>query len=304
MACMDSICRGEFRLPLSQVNPYVLNEVTDSSQSQIYGKWRTHKLKMTSLDKNVKKEILALIPARGGSKSIPRKNIYPVAGKPLIVYSILQALKSKYITRVIVSTDDEEIAALSKQWGAEVPFMRPTEFSQDHSLDIEVFVHALQWLKKNESYQPELVVHLRPTGPVRRVALIEQAIEAILDCPEADALRSVQIAKQNPYKMWSIENGFLKPILQLKGIKEPYNMSRQKLPKTYWQNGTLDITRPRTILEKKSMMGDKILAFEINEPAYDLDYPEDIPVIEKALEMLEKGDHPSDLGQQEERFPS
>jgi len=259
---------------------------------------------MTSLDKNTKKEILALIPARGGSKSIPRKNIYPVAGKPLIVYSIQQALKSKYITRVIVSTDDEEIAALSKQWGAEVPFMRPTEFSQDHSLDIEVFVHALQWLKKNESYQPELVVHLRPTGPVRRVALIEQAIEAILDCPEADALRSVQIAKQNPYKMWSIENGFLKPILQLKGIKEPYNMSRQKLPKTYWQNGTLDITRPRTILEKKSMMGDKILAFETNEPAYDLDYPEDIPVIEKALEMLEKGDHPSGLGQQEERFPS
>ena len=159
-------------------------------------------------------------------------------------------------------------------------------------------------VKKNEAYQPTLVVHLRPTGPVRRVALIEQAIEAILDHPEADALRSVQIAKQNPYKMWSIENGFLKPILQLKDIKEPYNMSRQKLPKTYWQNGTLDITRPRTILEKKSMLGDKILAFEINEPAYDLDYPEDIPVIEKALEILEQGDNPSDLGQQEERFPS
>ena len=259
---------------------------------------------MTSPNISAKKEILALIPARGGSKSIPRKNIYPVAGKPLIAYSIQQALESEHITRVIVSTDDKEIANVSRKWGAEVPFTRPTEFSQDHSLDLEVFDHALQWLKKNEAYQPELVVHLRPTGPVRRVALIDQAIEAILDHPEVDALRSVQIAKQNPYKMWFIENGFLKPILQLEGIKEPYNMPRQKLPKTYWQNGTLDITRPRTILEKQSMMGEEILAFEINEPAYDLDYPEDIHAIEKALEMLEQDDHSSDFDQQGERFPS
>ena len=109
-------------------------------------------------------KIIALIPARGGSKSIPRKNIYPVAGKPLIAHSIRQALESKYISRVIVSTDDEEIADVSRQWGAEVPFMRPAEFSQDQSLDIEVFDHALRWLKKNEAYEPELVVHLRPTG--------------------------------------------------------------------------------------------------------------------------------------------
>ena len=249
-------------------------------------------------------KIIALIPARGGSKSIPRKNIYPVAGKPLIAHSIRQALESKYIARVIVSTDDEEIAEVSRKWGAEVPFMRPAEFSQNQSLDIEVFDHALRWLKKNEAYEPELVVHLRPTGPVRRVARIDQAIETILAQPEADALRSVQIAKQNPYKMWFIENGLLKPILQLEGIAEPYNMPRQKLPKTYWQNGTLDITRAKTVLEKKSMMGEKIIAFEINDPAYDLDYLEDIPEIEKALELLEQGDQPDGFDQQEERFPS
>ena len=249
-------------------------------------------------------KIIALITNREGSKSIPRKNIYPVAGKPLIAHSIRQALESKYISRVIVSTDDEEIADVSRQWGAEVPFMRPAEFSQDQSLDIEVFDHALRWLKKNEAYEPELVVHLRPTGPVRRVARIDQAIEALLAQPEADALRSVQIAKQNPYKMWFIENGLLKPILQLEGIAEPYNMPRQKLPKTYWQNGTLDITRPKTVLEKQSMMGEKIIAFEINDPAYDLDYLEDIPEIEKALELLEQGGQPDGLDQQEERFPS
>ncbi len=259
---------------------------------------------MTSSDTNTQTKILALIPARGGSKGIPRKNILPVAGKPLIAHSIQQALESKHITRVIVSTDDEEIADISRKWGAEIPFMRPAEFSQDQSLDIEVFDHALQWLIENEEFQPELVVHLRPTGPVRRVASIDRAIETILAHPEADALRSVQIAKENPYKMWFIENGLLKPILQLEGIAEPYNMPRQKLPKTYWQNGTLDITRPRTVLEKKSMMGEQILAFEINEPAYDLDYPEDIPEIERALEMLGKGSLPNDSDQQGERFPS
>ena len=104
--------------------------------------------------------------------------------------------------------------------------------------------------------------------------------------------------------MWSIEKGLLKPVIQLEGVKEPYNLPRQKLPKIYWQNGTLDITRPRTILDKRSMMGDKILAFEIKEPAYDLDYPEDIPAIENALQMLEQGEHPNDPEQQGERFPS
>jgi CMP-N,N'-diacetyllegionaminic acid synthase len=250
------------------------------------------------------KKILALIPARGGSKGIPRKNIYPIAGKPLIAYSIQQALESKYITRVIVSTDDEEIADISRKWDAEIPFMRPAEISQDQSLDIEVFDHALRWLKENEDYQPELVIHLRPTGPVRNVADIEQSIETILAHPEADSLRSVHIAKQNPYKMWFVGNGLLKPILQLEGILEPYNMPRQKLPKTYSHDGTVDIIRPRTILEKKSMTGETILAYQINVPTYDLDYPEDIPAIEEALAKLKKGKCQSDSGPQEERFPS
>jgi N-acylneuraminate cytidylyltransferase len=259
---------------------------------------------MTSNNKNTGKKILAIIPARGGSKSIPRKNLYPIAGKPLIAYSIQHAMESKYINRVIVSTDDKEIADISQKFGAEVPFIRPVEFSQDHSLDIEVFDHALRWLKKNHNYQPELVVHLRPTGPVRRVSDIERAIEFILDHPEADALRSVQIAKQNPYKMWFIENGLLKPILKLEGTKEPFNMPRQQLPKTYWQNGMLDITRPKTIFEKKSMMGEKILAYKVSEATYDLDYLEDIPAIEKALKILKQDPETKYFFQQEEQFPS
>ena len=133
--------------------------------------------------------ILALIPARGGSKGIPRKNLVPLLGKPFIAYSIEQALASAWITRTVVSTDDAEIAAAARQFGAETPFMRPAEFAQDHSLDLEVFQHALRWLKKEEGYTCDLVVHLRPTGPVRRVEVIDEAIELMLAHPEADALR-------------------------------------------------------------------------------------------------------------------
>ena len=123
----------------------------------------------------VHRQVLALIPARGGSKGIPRKNIISIAGRPLIAYTIEQAQRSQHINRVIVTTDDEEIAAVSRSFGAEVPFLRPGAFAQDLSPDIDVFRHALGWLQGHEGYAPELIVHLRPTGPVRRVELIDQA---------------------------------------------------------------------------------------------------------------------------------
>src|SRR4029079_15801507 len=136
-------------------------------------------------------EILAIVPARGGSKSIPRKNLIPVGGKPLIAYSIEHARTSRLVTRTIVSTEDAEIAEVARAHGAEVPFLRPAQYADDMSPDIDVFRHALQWLGDNEVYRPDLVVHLRPTGPVRRVELIDQAIALMLEHPEADALRSV-----------------------------------------------------------------------------------------------------------------
>ena len=111
-------------------------------------------------------QILALIPARGGSKGVPRKNVMMLDGKPMIAYSILQAQASQRINRVVVSTDDEEIAAVAREWGAEVPFMRPAEYAQDLSPDIDVFRHALTWLRDNQNYEPEMVVHLRPTQGV------------------------------------------------------------------------------------------------------------------------------------------
>lgn len=235
----------------------------------------------------VKTEVLALIPARGGSKGIPRKNIRDFAGYPLIAYSILAALRARLVTRVIVSTDDEEIAAIARQWGAETPFLRQSELAQDNTLDLPVMLHALEWLEKNEGYTPEVVVWLRPTSPVRPVDCVDDAIQLLLEHPEADSVRGVVPAGQNPYKMWRITegSGFMQPLIGVDGIKEAYNAPRQVLPSVYWQTGHIDAIRSRVILQKQSPTGDVILPLQI-DPRFtvDIDQPSDW----KAAEMLVK----------------
>ena len=129
--------------------------------------------------------VLALIPARGGSKSIPRKNVMEIGGKPLIAWSINQALASARITRVVVSTERSPRSHRSpKSTGAEVPFVRPAEYAQDLSPDIDVFRHALEFLARREAYQPDIVVHLRPTGPVRHVEDIDAAVDLLASQPD------------------------------------------------------------------------------------------------------------------------
>ncbi|MCD6356290.1 MAG: acylneuraminate cytidylyltransferase [Anaerolineaceae bacterium] len=218
-----------------------------------------------------KKEILALIPARGNSKSIPRKNIRKFAGYPLIAYSITAALRSKHVTRVIVSTDNEEIARISREFGAETPFMRPDELARDDTNDFPVFYHALRWLEENEGYKPDLIVQLRATSPIIPVGLIDRAIEMMFNHPEADSVRGVVPSGQNPYKMWLIQlDGSLRPILSVDGLKEPYNSPRQKLPQTYWQTGHIDVIRRKTIMNKRSMSGDLIFPIML-DPSYAID---------------------------------
>lgn len=232
--------------------------------------------------------ILALIPARGGSKGIPRKNTMRLGGRPLIAYSILHAKASRRINRVVVSTDDAEISSIAKEWGAEVPFVRPAQYALDSSPDIDVFRHALNWLKENEGYEPEMVVHLRPPGPVRRVELIDDAIDLLAGRPDADAVRSVSPAVQTPYKMWSIKaDGYLAPLLHVEGTVDCQSLPRQQLPNVFWQNGYVDVIRPRAVLEKNSMWGEHVLPFVVAETLFELDYPEDIPAIEEALKRVE-----------------
>jgi len=203
-------------------------------------------------------EIIAIIPARGGSKSIPLKNIKDFCGKPLIVHTIEASLACPLINRTIVSTDSEKIAEIALAAGAEVPFMRPDVHAQDDTLDLPVFVHCLKWLKENEGYEPDIVVHLRPTSPLRTVAMIEKAIQTLMDDPDADSVRAVCEPSQNPFKMWEIEkDGYMSPLVKT-DIEEQYNQPRQKLPTVYWQNGYIDVTRRTTLLEKNSMTGTRL----------------------------------------------
>jgi CMP-N-acetylneuraminic acid synthetase len=238
----------------------------------------------------VKPEVLAIIPARGGSKSIPRKNIRLLAEHPLIAYSIAAGLAAGMVTRVIVSTDDEEIAEVAHRYGAEIPFLRPLEYSQDTTPDLPVFQHALYWLAENENYQPEVVVQLRPTSPFRRVAHIDGAVTRLLENPAADAVRTVCVPFQNPFKMWRITgDGFMRPIgIELGFLNEPYNQPRQALPEVYWQTGYVDAARASVMLEKDSMTGDCILPLVIDPSEWiDIDSPDDWRWAERLLESGE-----------------
>lgn len=208
-----------------------------------------------------KPEVLAVIPARGGSKGIPRKNIRDFAGYPLIAYSIQAGLLAETVTRVVVSTDDEHIAEVARQYGAETPFLRPSELAQDRTPDLPLFDHALGWLAEHENYHPDAVVQLRPTSPIRPVGLVDEAVRILMAHPEADCVRGVVPAGQNPHKMWRIDesSGRMKNLLDVPGIAEPYNAPRQALPPVYWQTGHVDAIRTRCILEKRSLTGDVIL---------------------------------------------
>lgn len=217
-------------------------------------------------------EILALIPARGGSKGIPHKNIRSFAGYPLIAWSIAAAKRSSLVTRVIVSTDDEEIMTVAREWGAETPFLRPSELAQDHTTDLPVFEHALKWLEDMEGYRPEVVVQLRPTSPIRPKTMVDDAIRILLNHEDADCVRGVVPAGQNPFKMWRFngEGKPLNPLLDVEGLPEPYNAPRQILPPVYWQTGHIDAIRVSTITRKKSLTGNVIYPLVI-DPKYTVD---------------------------------
>lgn len=211
-------------------------------------------------------QVLAIIPARGGSKGVPGKNIKPLAGRPLIAYAIDNARQSKYIQRVIVSTDDPAIAETAQGLGAEVPFLRPTELASDTATDLPVFQHALGFLAQREGYRPEMVAHLRPTAPLRTATHVDAGIELLMANPEADAVRSVCPAPKHPCKMWKFTEGRLEPFLPASICgPEAYNLGRQQLPPAYIQNGSVDITRWRTVMEMNSMTGKRILGLLMAE---------------------------------------
>lgn len=213
--------------------------------------------------------VLTLIPARGGSKSIPRKNLKTLGSHPLIAYSIAAGRQADCKPRVIVSTDDEEIASVARAYDAEVPFMRPAELAEDRTLDLPVFRHALEWLESHEGYRPEIVIQLRPTSPFRPAGMVDKAVQILQAHPDATSVRGIVPSGQNPYKMWRADGpGPMRPLLNT-DIEEAYNQPRQALPSTYWQTGHIDAIRPEVILSG-SMSGRSIYPLHI-DPKYMVD---------------------------------
>ena len=225
--------------------------------------------------------VLAIIPARGGSKGIKRKNLREINGKSLVGISVQHALNAKLVTRTIISSEDEIIIEEARRYGAEVPFVRPMELADDHVLDIPVFEHALIFLKEKENYIPDIVVHLRPTAPYRKPEWIDEAIQLLIDRPDADSVRSVSEPDKHPYRMFRIdEKGFLDPLMKHEHAI-PYLLRRQDLPKMYYYNCVIDVTRSETIFKKHSMTGDKILPYIMNpDDVIDIDAPDDLKILE------------------------
>jgi len=221
--------------------------------------------------------IIGIIPARGGSKGINRKNLAMIKNKPLVGHSIDHAFSSSFISRVIVTTEDKEIRDVALDYGADVPFIRPAELAEDHVLDLPCFQHALNFINENEGYKADIVVHLRPTAPYRKSKWIDEAIELLIENPKADSVRSVSIPDKHPYRIFQIDKyGYLDPIMKHEH-PTPYNLRRQDLPVMYYYNCVIDVTKPTTIFDKNSMTGDKIIPYIMNpDEVIDIDTPFDL----------------------------
>ncbi|MBL7070816.1 MAG: acylneuraminate cytidylyltransferase family protein [Candidatus Omnitrophica bacterium] len=239
------------------------------------------------MEKNAKREVLAVIPARGGSKGIPGKNLTPLCGRPLIQYTIDAARSSAFISRIIVSSDDDEIISHCQRQNIEAPFKRPAEYGRDDAPMIDVIRHALSYLKKNQDYSPDFIVLLQPTSPLRQSRHIDEALEALMRS-DADSVVSITEVPHNfnPYSLMKLENGLLKPFLDY----DEKNNQRQKKPKFYARNGAaIYAFTYRCIAEKESIYGDKILPYFMGrDESVDIDSIFDLKSAEILLNKRER----------------
>ena len=227
---------------------------------------------------------LAIIPARGGSKGIPRKNVCILGGYPLIAYSIALAAMSEQIERVLVSTDSEEIAAIARYYGAEVPFLRPSLHSQDNSTDRGFLLHAMSWFKDNNENLPEYWVHLRPTTPFREASIVDQAILQIMNNPDSTSLRSGHTAPESPFKWFQRDdNGYFKGILKDESRVEYYNLPRQDFPAVYIPDGYVDILKASFVLNSENLHGERMLGF-VSPVCHEIDTENDLELLEFQLQ--------------------
>jgi CMP-N,N'-diacetyllegionaminic acid synthase len=229
---------------------------------------------------------LAIIPARGGSKSVPRKNLHPLGGRPLIAWTIASARAAKSLDRIVVSTDDAEIAALARREGADVPFLRPSAIAADDTPDLPVFQHVLAELAMRESYVPDAVVHLRPTQPFRTAEEID-AVVALLRTSGADCVKSIRPVTEHPFKMYRTRDGRLAPYVETEERRRRGpDVPRQSLERLYLSAGLVDAIR-REVIEAGSTEGRVVVPYLVDVTRYvNLDSPRDFEIAEALLRTL------------------
>jgi CMP-N-acetylneuraminic acid synthetase len=230
--------------------------------------------------------ILGIIGARSGSKSIPHKNIRDLNGKPLFAWIAEAAQKSKYPIRLIMSTDSEEYADLARKHGVEVPFLRPAELSGDKVPDWDYLNHAAVWMRDNEHWQADIILRLPPTTPLCRPEHIDGCIDALLNDPEATSSRTIVTASKHPYKLWKKNGNYLEPFLseEQTGLKDAHNLPRQSFPEAFSHVDVIAL-RWKTLVEDRAMAGDHVRFFEIKkEDAVDIDTEIDFMFAEQLLQ--------------------
>jgi N-acylneuraminate cytidylyltransferase len=239
---------------------------------------------------NIKElNILGLVPARGSSKGIPRKNIHMLAGKPLLAYSIQHGKDSEYVSRVVCSTEDDEIAEAARKWGAEVPFKRPDVYSADYANDAGFTKHAIEWLRDNDNWMADIVTILRPTNPTRNHKDIDKSIELIARNDDAHSVIGVVKPSKSPYKMWKRSTTkFMVPLLTSE-VFEQYNSARQLLPEVLAPSGYIHVVRADVVLRDTSVVGYKVMPYEMEiESMIDIDSEEDFKKAEKYFAKISK----------------
>lgn len=222
------------------------------------------------------KRILGIIPARGGSKGLPRKNVLSLCGKPLIVWTIEAARASAHLDYIMVSTDNEEIAAVARHHGAEVPFMRPAEFATDTSSTMDAVFHALDTLKINGQHY-DYVALLEPTSPLRKKDDIDRGIKTLLEMPQMDALVSLGVIQlEHPRIVKKVVDGLVKPYTDLPGVSR-----RQEADNAYFPYGVLYLAKTEALYRDKTFYPKKLMPFFIERwQNYEVDDKLDFEIIE------------------------
>ncbi len=230
--------------------------------------------------------ILGVVGARSGSKSIPHKNIRPLMGKPLMSWIIEAARRSPLVSRVVLSTDSPEYQEVGRRFGAEAPFLRPAELASDTASDIDYLAHAVQWLEQNENWKPDIILRLPPTTPLCKTETIDACIQLLLDDPTATSARAIAPAPKHPYKLWKIKGDEILPFIpkEVTGFTEPSNMARQFYKPAAYAHIDVIAVRHNTLMKEKLLTGTRTRYHMLDKKdAIDIDTENDFLLAEILL---------------------